>query len=189
MDFEEVTYWKELGEIFEFAKTNVTSTIFICWGAQAALYYYYGINKKPLDKKLFGVYKHKKLSQYELLLKGMDDGFYMPHSRHTAVKSEDISAVKELEVLAASDEAGAAIIKEKSGKFFFITGHAEYDRETLKNEYERDKAKGLDIAEPENYFEEGYEGGINMRWASTANLLYVNWLNYYVYQITPYKLA
>ncbi len=191
MKFEEVKYWNELGEIFDFAKTNVTSTIFICWGAQAALHYYYGIQKKLLPEKLFGVYKHKKLVKFESLLKGMDDEFFMPHSRYTTIDVEDVKAVKDLQLLACSDKAGASIIKSKGGKFFFITGHAEYDRETLKAEYERDLSKGLKISEPENYFKNGYKNGkgaINMCWASTANLIYVNWLNYYVYQITPFNL-
>ncbi|PWM71703.1 MAG: homoserine O-succinyltransferase [Bacillota bacterium] len=192
MEFEEVKYWPELEEIFEFARNNVTSTIFICWGAQAALYYYYGIEKRLLDKKLFGVFKHKRLVQYERLLKGMDDEFYMPHSRHTTIDEEQIRSVKELQLLASSKEAGASIIKSKNEKFFFITGHAEYDRETLQSEYERDLARGLEtVTEPVNYYVNGYKNGkgkINMSWASTANLIYVNWLNYYVYQITPFKL-
>lgn len=193
IEFEEVKYWPELEEIFDFAAKNVTSTIFICWGAQAALYHYYGIEKRLLDKKLFGVFKHKKLVQYERLLKGMDDEFFMPHSRHTTIDEDAVRSVKELQLLAASREAGASIIKSKNNKFFFITGHAEYDRETLKAEYERDLAKGLpNVEEPENYFVDGYKNGkgkINMRWASTANLIYVNWLNYYVYQITPFDLG
>lgn len=186
IDFEEVKYWPELEEIFEFARKNVTSTIFICWGAQAALYHYYGVRKRLLDKKLFGVYKHKKLVEYELLLKGLDDEFRMPHSRHTTIDEAAVKAADKLELLASSEEAGAAIIKSKDNRFFFITGHAEYDRETLLYEYERDVAKGMDIAKPDNYF--GENGKINMSWASTANLLYVNWLNYYVYQITPFQL-
>ena len=186
IDFEEVKYWPELEEIFEFARKNVTSTIFICWGAQAALYHYYGVRKRLLGKKLFGVYKHKKLVEYELLLKGLDDEFRMPHSRHTTIDAAAVKAADKLELLASSEEAGAAIIKSKDNRFFFITGHAEYDRETLLYEYERDVAKGMDIAKPDNYF--GENGKINMSWASTANLLYVNWLNYYVYQITPFQL-
>ena len=186
IDFEEVKYWPELEEIFEFARKNVTSTIFICWGAQAALYHYYGVRKRLLGKKLFGVYKHKKLVEYELLLKGLDDEFRMPHSRHTTIDEAAVKAADKLELLASSEEAGAAIIKSKDNRFFFITGHAEYDRETLLYEYERDVAKGMDIAKPDNYF--GENGKINMSWASTANLLYVNWLNYYVYQITPFQL-
>ena len=188
-DFEEVKYWQELEEIMDFAKTNVTSTIFICWGAQAALHYYYGIEKRPLKEKLFGVYKHTKVVEFDKLLKGVDDEFYMPHSRHTTVLVEDIEKEKKLQVLSKSDKAGATIVKSKNNKFIFIFGHTEYDRETLKQEYERDLQKGLKIKEPENYFKNGYQNGkgeINMCWKSTANLIYNNWLNYYVYQITPY---
>ena len=188
-DFEEVKYWQELEEIMDFAKTNVTSTIFICWGAQAALHYYYGIEKRPLKEKLFGVYKHTKVVEFDKLLKGVDDEFYMPHSRHTTVLVEDIEKEKKLQVLSKSDKAGATIVKSKNNKFIFIFGHTEYDRETLKQEYERDLQKGLKIKEPENYFKNGYQNGkgeINMCWRSTANLIYNNWLNYYVYQITPY---
>lgn len=191
IEFGEVKYWKELEEVFEFARTNVTSTIFICWGAQAALHYYYGIEKQALPEKLFGIYKHKRVVQYESLLKGMDDEFFMPHSRYTTIKASDVRKVKELELLAESEKAGASIIKSRDDKFFFITGHAEYDRETLQIEYERDVEKGLDTKLPENYFVDGYKNGkgeIKMTWASTANLIYVNWLNYYVYQITPYNL-
>ena len=186
IDFEEVKYWPELEEIFEFAKNNVTSTICICWGAQAALYHFYGIRKRLLDKKLFGVFAHKKLVEYEQLLKGLDDVFYMPHSRHTTIDEDAVNGVKGLELLASSDKAGAAILKSQDNRFFFITGHAEYDRETLLYEYERDVAKGMDIEKPENYFDE--DGKVKMLWSSTANLLYVNWLNYYVYQITPYDI-
>lgn len=191
MEFNSVVYWKELTEILEFTKTNVTSTIFICWGAQAALNYFYGIKKHPLKNKLFGVFKHEKTTAYESLLKGVDDTFYMPHSRHTTVYKKDIEKVSDLEVLCHSKKAGASIVKSKDNKFIFIMGHLEYDRETLKLEYERDLNKGLPIKEPENYFVGGYKNGngkINMCWASVANLIYVNWLNYYVYQITPYNI-
>ena len=191
MEFNSVVYWKELTEILEFTKTNVTSTIFICWGAQAALNYFYGIKKHPLKNKLFGVFKHEKTTAYESLLKGVDDTFYMPHSRHTTVYKKDIEKVNDLEVLCHSKKAGASIVKSKDNKFIFIMGHLEYDRETLKLEYERDLSKGLPILEPENYFVGGYKNGngkINMCWASVANLIYVNWLNYYVYQITPYDI-
>ncbi len=191
MEFNSVVYWKELTEILEFTKTNVTSTIFICWGAQAALNYFYGIKKHPLKNKLFGVFKHEKTTAYESLLKGVDDTFYMPHSRHTTVYKKDIEKVSDLEVLCHSKKAGASIVKSKDNKFIFIMGHLEYDRETLKLEYERDLSKGLPILEPENYFVGGYKNGngkINMCWASVANLIYVNWLNYYVYQITPYDI-
>ncbi len=188
IEYEEVKYWKELEEIFEFARTNVTSTIFICWGAQAALHYYYGIEKHKLDKKLFGIYKHKKLQPYEKLLKGTDDRFYMPHSRHTTIKSQDIENCKDLVLLVSSKEAGATIMRSTDDKFIFITGHAEYDRDTLELEYRRDLEKGKPIDPPYNYYVNGKDGEIKMCWASTANLLYMNWLNHYVYQLTPYKI-
>ncbi len=186
--FEDVKYWEELKTVFEFAKKNVTSTIFICWGAQAALYYYYGIGKIPLKEKLFGIFEHEKVAPYERLLKGIDDKFYMPHSRHTTVDTTDIATNKNLDILAVSKDAGASIVKSKDNKFFFILGHAEYDRDTLKKEYERDLDKGLKIKPPANYFTDVSKTKVNMCWSSTANLLYVNWLNYYVYQVTPYKL-
>ncbi len=188
IEFEEVKYWDELKEIFEFARKNVTSTLFICWGAQAGLYYYYGIEKHPLPKKLFGVYKHRKLVDYERLLKGTDDRFYMPHSRHTTVYEEDIKKCPDLVLISASKEAGASIIRSKDNKFIFITGHAEYDRNTLELEYKRDLDKGLDIDPPENYYVSGNGGEIKMSWVSTANLIYMNWLNHYVYQLTPYDI-
>lgn len=186
IDFGEVKYWDELKEIFEFSKNNVTSTLFICWGAQAGLYHFYGINKYPLSKKLFGIYKHKTLVKYERLLKGTDDRFYMPHSRHTTILEEDIKKNKDLVLLATSKEAGASIIRSKDNKFIFITGHLEYDRDTLELEYKRDLEKGLNILPPENYYVNGDKGEVNMCWTSTANVVYTNWLNYYVYQITPY---
>ena len=188
MEFSEVKYWKELEEIFDFAKNCVTSTLFICCGAQAGLHYYYGIEKHPLSKKLFGVYKHKKLVGYEKLLKGTDDRFFMPHSRHTTVYEEDIKKCKDLVLLANSKEAGATIIRSKDNKFIFITGHAEYDRDTLELEYRRDLDKGLKIDPPENYYVNGNKGEIKMSWSSTANLIYMNWLNHYVYQLTPYEI-
>ncbi len=188
LEFTEVKYWKELTEVFDFAKTNVTSTIFICWGAQAGLYYYYGINKYPLKKKMFGIYKHKKLVKYDRLLKGTDDRFFMPHSRHTEILEKDVKACKDIVLLASSKEAGPTIMRSKDNKFIFITGHAEYDRDTLEKEYLRDKEKGLDIAPPENYYVEGDSGEIKMCWVSTANLIYMNWLNHYVYQLTPYDI-
>ena len=188
MDFDDVKYWGELKGIFDFAKTNVTSTIFICWGAQAALYYYYGIEKHPLEKKMFGIFKHKKLVNYEKLLNGTDDRFFMPHSRHTTVYEKDIKACKDLVLLASSKEAGAGIIRSKDDKFIFITGHAEYDRDTLELEYKRDLDRGLPIDPPENYYVNGKSGEIKMCWVSTANLIYMNWLNHYVYQATPYQI-
>ena len=188
IEFSEVKYWKELENIFEFAKSNVTSTIFICWGAQAALYYFYGIDKHLLNEKLFGIYKHKKLVKYDRLLKGTDDRFFMPHSRHTTVYEEDIKNCKELVLLASSKEAGAAIVRSKDNKFIFILGHAEYDRDTLEKEYLRDLSRGLKIEPPANYYVEGDRGEIKMCWSSTANLIYMNWLNHYVYQLTPYEI-
>lgn len=187
MPFEEVDYWKELTQIFDFADKNVTSTIYICWGAQAGLYYHYGIQKHPLDEKLFGIFSHKKCA-IDPLLKGVDDNFYIPHSRHTKVFDEDIYACKDLEVLASSVEAGCSILKSKDNKKIFLTGHSEYDRDTLKNEYLRDKNKGLDIKPPKNYFVDDSLTSVDMKWISTANLLYTNWLNYYVYQVTPFEL-
>ena len=188
IDFSEVKYWTELEKIFDYAKTNVTSTMFICWGAQAALHYYYGIKKYPLEKKLFGIYKHKKLLPYEKLLKGTDDRFYMPHSRHTTILESDIKNCKDLVCIANSKQAGPTIIRSKDNKFIFITGHAEYDRDTLEIEYLRDKEKGLPIDVPENYYVNGESGEIKMCWVSTANLIYTNWLNHYVYQLTPYNI-
>ena len=188
IDFSEVKYWDELKEIFEFTKKNVNSTMFICWGAQAALNYFYGIEKHRLPEKLFGVYEHKKLVKYDRLLKGTDDRFYMPHSRHTTIYAEDIINCKDLVLLASSKKAGASIIRSKDNKFIFITGHAEYDRDTLEKEYKRDLEKGLKIAPPENYYVNGKNGDIKMCWASTANLIYMNWLNHYVYQLTPYDM-
>ncbi len=188
IDFSEVKYWKELEGVFEFARTNVTSTIFICWGAQAALYHYYGIQKHPLEKKLFGVYKHKKLINYDRLLKGTDDRFFMPHSRHTTVYEEDIKNCKDLVLIASSKEAGASIVRTKDNKFIFIMGHAEYDRDTLELEYKRDLSKGLKIDPPYNYYVNGDHGEIKMSWVSTANLIYMNWLNHYVYQLTPFEI-
>jgi len=188
IEFSDVKYWDELKEIFEYAKTNVTSTMFICWGAQAGLYYYYGIEKHKLPKKLFGIYKHKKLVKYERLLKGTDDRFYIPHSRHTTVYEEDIKNCKDLVLIASSKEAGAGIIRSKDNKFIFIMGHAEYDRDTLEKEYKRDLERGLPIDPPENYYVNGKSGEIRMCWSSTANLIFMNWLNHYVYQLTPYSI-
>ncbi|MCR5112868.1 MAG: homoserine O-succinyltransferase [Acholeplasmatales bacterium] len=185
MPFEDVDYWKELTEIFEFSKTNVTSTIFVCWGAQAALYYFYGIQKHPLDKKLFGIYPHRKAVINEVLLNGIDDVFYIPQSRHTYNYDADLRGNEHLIPLAHSELCGTTILKSDKYNQFFITGHLEYDKDTLKNEYERDLNKGLPIEKPFNYFSEN--GDIDVKWRSTANILYSNWLNYYVYQITPFK--
>lgn len=186
MDFTQVDYWQELTEIFEFTRTNVTSTMFICWGSQAGLYYFYGIDKIPLKEKLFGIYTHKKTTEYEPLLKGFDDTFSMPHSRYTTINLKKVKKCKDLTILAQSRGAGASIIKSIDNKQIFISGHIEYDRETLKNEYERDVKKGLGTKPPKNYFANKAKTKINQNWSSVANLLYSNWLNYYVYQVTPF---
>lgn len=185
--FEEVKYWKELTEIIDFAEENVTSTIYICWGAQAALYYQYGIQKKLLPEKLFGIFETKAVVENDMLLKGMNDEFNIPHSRHTTIDEDAVRKCKDLKILAVSDRAGISIAKRHNNKSFYFTGHAEYDRNTLLLEYERDLEKGEKIHAPENYFKgDGKE--ISWTWRSTANLLFYNWLNYYVYQITPFDL-
>lgn len=189
MPYEEVKYWQELTEIFEFANTNVQSTIFICWGAQAGLHYYYGLEKQILDKKLFGVFKHKKYVQFDPLLKGTDEEFYMPHSRHTTIRTEDIIKHKDLMLLAGSDEVGASVVRSRDGRRIFLMGHMEYDRDTLKNEYLRDLQKGLPIEPPKNYFKDEALTKIVPNWFSVANIIYTNWLNYYVYQVTPYEIT
>lgn len=185
MPFEEVNYWDELKKIFDFADSNVTSTIYICWAAQAALFYHYGINKVSLPSKMFGVFENKKMVKFEPLLNGVDDTFYVPHSRHTHIETKDILSNENLIALAFSEEAGVSILKSRDNKKIFITGHIEYDKFTLKNEYERDLNKGLEIEEPKNYF---VNGDVNVIWRSTATIFYSNWLNYYVYQVTPYDL-
>ncbi len=187
--FEEVMYWQELTRIMDYADSNVTSTIFICWGAQAGLNYYYGINKPLLPKKMFGIYANKAVAKYDKLLKGMDDTFYIPMSRHSTVDEDAIRANENLQVLAESKEGGISIVKSVDDKKFFFMGHSEYDRDTLKTEYLRDLAKGDKIDPPINYFVNGDIDHINVNWRSTANLLYYNWLNYYVYQVTPYDIV
>ncbi len=189
LPFEEVIYWKELTKIMEWTNTNVTSTFHICWGAQAGLYYHYGIDKYPLEEKMFGIFEHHAHCRTCPLLRGFNDVFYVPHSRHTSVKKERIENNENLELLAESEEAGAYIAISKNGKHIFVTGHSEYEVNTLKNEYLRDKGKGLDIKMPKNYFVGDDENGpVIDNWRSHAHLLYSNWLNYYVYQITPYDL-
>ena len=187
--FEEVDYWKELEEIMEWTKTHVMSTIHLCWGAQAGLYYHYGVKKVLLDKKLSGVYRHHVMNKREPLVRGFDDFFMAPHSRYTEACREDILSNPNLKVLADSKEAGIYIVMEKEGKQIFVMGHPEYDRVTLDGEYKRDIEKGLDIELPVNYYP---DDDCNRRpvlsWRSHANNLYTNWLNYYVYQITPYIL-
>lgn len=189
MDFEEVEYWEELKEIMEWSKTNVTSTLHICWGAQAGLYYHYGIPKYTLDKKLFGVYKHKLDRKTAILFRGFDDEFYVPHSRHTDVKREDVEAVSDLKILASSDEAGLYVAATDLGRQIYVMGHSEYDADTLKKEYFRDKEAGKKIDLPVNYFENDDPSlPPRVTWRSCANLFYSNWLNYFVYQTTPYDL-
>ena len=188
--FEEVDYWEELCEIMEWSKHNVYSTFHICWGAQAGLYYHYGIQKYPLEEKLSGIYQHKVLTPFHPLMRGFDDTFVIPHSRYTTVRYEDIKKQLSLEVLAVSEQAGPAVIANKSGRQVFITGHAEYDRETLANEYYRDLNKGIDPNLPYHYFPDD-DASLTppMVWRSNATLLYTNWLNYFVYQATPYDLG
>ena len=189
MQFEEVDYWDELTQIMDWTKTNVTNTFHICWGAQAGLYYHYGINKHPLSQKMFGIYRHEVLNAQEPLMRGFDDFFYAPHSRHTAVRSEDICSNDGLKLLAESSEAGAYIIISADRRQIFVTGHSEYDRDTLKGEYVRDLGRGLEIQQPVNYFPNGDAAATpSVMWRAHAHLLYTNWLNYYVYQATPYEL-
>lgn len=189
MPFEEVEYWDELCEIMEWTKTHVHSTFHICWGAQAALYYHYGINKYPLSEKLFGIFPHKADYKKSILFRGFDDVFMVPQSRHTTIKTEDVAAVPELKILASSERCGVYAAATAGGKQIFITGHSEYDADTLKNEYMRDVAAGLPIHVPENYFpDDNPENEPLVTWRSHANLLYSNWLNYFVYQTTPYDI-
>ncbi len=188
LPFEEVKYWHELEQIIDFADKNVTSTIYICWGAQAALYHKFGINKHILDKKLFGIFPTHAVVKNDMLLKGMDDTFYIPSSRHTAIDETALRENPNIKILAEGDETGVAIAKTLDNKSFFFTGHSEYDRYTLRNEYLRDLEKGLSIERPKNYFANDDVDKVDMKWRSTANLLFYNWLNYYVYQVTPYHL-
>ncbi len=187
MPFEEVDYWDELTQIIDWAETNVESNFYICWGAQAALYRKYGIPKYDLPHKMFGVYEHRILSSTENLLRGFDDIFLAPHSRHTEIRRADVEKVDELQLLAESDEAGVYIVGSKDGRHLFITGHSEYDPLTLKAEYDRDINKGLPIHVPQNYYPNNDPSQTpNVRWRGHANLLYANWLNYYVYQATAF---
>lgn len=189
MPFEQVEYWQELCEIMEWTKTHVHSTFHICWGAQAGLYYHYGINKYPLDKKMFGIFPHKVDYKKSILFRGFDDVFMVPHSRHTEVRAEDIKKVKDLKILSTSEEAGVYAVSTKKGKQIFITGHSEYDRDTLSQEYFRDLNENKPIEIPKNYFPDDNPKKTPMvSWRSHANLLYSNWLNYFVYQTTPYDI-
>ncbi len=189
MPFEEVDYWDEMTQIMEWTKTNVTSTFHICWGAQAALYYHYGLHKVMLPEKLFGVYRHKVMHRKTPLVRGFDDLFYAPHSRHTTIESKVIHECSEVTVLAESEAAGVLLCMAKEGRQIFLMGHPEYDRYTLDAEYKRDRAKGLPIHIPYNYYpDDDPENKPTLQWRSHCNILYSNWLNYYVYQVTPYDL-
>lgn len=189
MPFEEVDYWQELCQIMEWSKTHVHSTFHICWGAQAGLYYHYGIQKQQMEEKLFGVFKHKADYKRSILLRGFDDTFWVPHSRYTTVRREDIEKVSGLKIIASSEEAGVYAVMSKEGRQIFVTGHSEYDPDTLKTEYLRDKNQGLPICVPKNYFpnDDDTEEPL-VRWRGHANLLFSNWLNYFVYQTTPYDI-
>ena len=190
MPFEEVEYWDELCRIMEWSKTNVYSTFHICWGAQAGLYYHYGVPKYALDKKMFGVFPHTVERKQAMLMRGFDDTFMVPHSRHTNISREDVEKVPELKIAASSDEAGIYAIYTEGGRQVFITGHSEYDPDTLLNEYMRDKNLGLPIDVPKNYFPgDDDTKSPNVTWRGHANLLYSNWLNYFVYQTTPYDIG
>ena len=189
MEFEEVEYWDELCEVMEWSKTHVHSTFHICWGAQAGLYYHYGIPKYTLDKKLSGVYKHYLLNEKSRLFRGFDSEFYVPHSRHTTVKAEDIQKIPDLKIMAASEEAGVYIVGNESGSQFFVMGHSEYDIDTLAKEYFRDVDKGMNPEIPKNYFQDDDpDKQPMMRWRAHGTCVYSNWLNYFVYQTTPYTL-
>jgi homoserine O-succinyltransferase len=189
LEFEAVDYWPELTNILDWASSNVVSTFHICWGAQAALYHYYGVRKFPLPRKLFGVYEHRTMAPKERLLRGFDDRFYAPHSRHTEIRRADLERVPGLRILAESDDAGVYLASTSDGRRVFVTGHSEYDPLTLKTEYQRDLQKGLPIAVPQNYFPaDDSTQPPQVRWRGHASLLYANWLNYYVYQVTPFDL-
>jgi homoserine O-succinyltransferase len=189
LEFEQVDYWQELKEIMDWVLHHVTSTMFICWGAQAGLYHYYKVPKYPLPRKMFGVFTHTVNNPKIPLVRGFDEEFLAPHSRHTEVRREDIEKIPDLEIISESPEAGVYMVKNKGGSMIFITGHSEYDPETLKDEYERDINKGLKIEVPVNYFpDDDPSKPPRVRWKSHANLLYYNWLNYYVYQATPFNI-
>ena len=189
MPFEEVSYWGEIQEIFDWARQHVTSTLYICWAAQAGLYHFFGVPKYDLPEKMFGVFRHRLLSPYLPIFRGFDDEFYVPHSRHTEVRREDILKVPELTLLSESDESGVYMAMARGGRVFFFTGHSEYSPSTLNDEYVRDKGKGLPIHIPYNYYRNDDPAlGPVVRWRGHANLLFTNWLNYYVYQETPFDI-
>lgn len=189
LEFEEVDYWPELQRIFDWSETNVYSTLNICWAAQAGLYHRYGIPKYPLPEKMFGVYRHRVLRRSAMLLRGFDDQFFAPHSRHTEIRRSDIDKIDKVEILSESDDAGVYIVASQDRRQFYVTGHSEYDPFTLKTEYDRDRGKGLDIAVPRNYYPNNDPTQEPMvQWRGHAHLLFSNWLNYYVYQRTPYDI-
>jgi len=189
MEFEEVGYWRELAEIMEWTKKNVTSTFHICWGAQAGLYYHYGVPKHPLPKKMFGVFPHV-ITKEITLTRGFDDVFYVPHSRHTEIRRDDIIKTSGVDIISESEVSGVYMVATEDGRRIFITGHSEYDSNTLKDEYLRDLAKNEPIEAPVNYFvNDDPSGKVNVSWRGHSNLLFTNWLNYYVYQLTPYDLS
>ena len=189
LEFEEVKYWKELTGIFDWAHNHVTSTLYICWAAQAGMYHFYGVPKYRLPEKMFGVFEHKTNNSLNPIFRGFDDVFYVPHSRHTEIKSEDISKNPELTLLSESPESGVYMVMARKGREFFITGHSEYSPNTLDTEYKRDLSKGLDIEMPKNYYKDDDPNSEPLvRWRAHANLLFANWLNYYVYQETPFDV-
>lgn len=191
LEFEEVNYWEEISEIFRWTRSHVTSTFYICWAAQAGLYYHYGVPKHPLDRKMFGIFEHHICDGFQKLpiFRGFDDVFHVPHSRHTEVRREDIERCPALQIISESADSGVDMVMARGGREFFVTGHSEYSPYTLDGEYRRDLAKGLPIDMPKNYYRnDDPEQGPLVRWRSTANLLFSNWLNYYVYQETPYDI-
>ena len=191
LEFEEVNYWEEISEIFRWTRSHVTSTFYICWAAQAGLYYHYGVPKHPLDRKMFGIFEHHICDGFQKLpiFRGFDDVFHVPHSRHTEVRREDIERCPVLQIISESADSGVHMVMARGGREFFVTGHSEYSPYTLDGEYRRDLAKGLPIDMPKNYYRnDDPEQGPLVRWRSTANLLFSNWLNYYVYQETPYDI-
>ena len=189
LDYEDVNYWGEITEIFDWVRTNVTSTLFICWAAQAGLYYHYGVPKYPLEKKMFGIFRQYPISNQLPIFRGFDDVFFMPHSRHTEVRKEDILKNDQLQIIAESPESGVSIVMARGGREFFITGHLEYAPNTLDNEYKRDRGVRDDVDVPRNYYlDDDPDKGPLVTWRAHANLLYCNWINYYVYQETPYDI-
>ncbi len=188
-EFEDVTYWKEITKIFDWAKKHVTSTLYICWAAQAGMYHHYGVPKHTLDAKMFGVFEHTKNDALNPIFRGFDDVFYVPHSRHTEVKADDIKKVSDLTILSESEDSGVYMVMARNGREFFVTGHSEYSPNTLNTEYKRDLEKGLPINMPKNYYRnDDPDNDPLVRWRSHANLMFTNWLNYFVYQETPYDL-